>query len=174
MCNFVTQFFHSGWILPNYNSNSIILVLKPKDVDSMYAGCYPPFCKASINNIKALKDLFINYTTASRQVVNASKSFVYVGTISPNKISCIMSLTSFSQGTLPFTYLRVPLFRGSVKSAYLQSIASKIFSKLAAWKGSILSMADRTMLVKFINHDILLHSMSIYSGPTFLLKQLEK
>ncbi|KAI5446239.1 hypothetical protein KIW84_014179 [Lathyrus oleraceus] len=44
----------------------------------------------------------------------------------------------------------VPMFKGRVKTSYLQPIVDKLISRLTAWKGSLLSMAGRDFLVKFI------------------------
>jgi len=40
----------------------------------------------------------------------------------------------------PFNYLGVPIFVGSPKARFLQSLADKVRSKLASWKGKSLSM----------------------------------
>lgn len=46
----------------------------------------------------------------------------------------------FAQGQIPFTYLGVPIFKGKPKVAHLQPITDKIKTKLATWKGSLLSI----------------------------------
>jgi hypothetical protein len=106
--------------------------------------------------------------------VNASKSTIYAGSIPQARVHQIALFLGFTIGSLPFIYLGVPIFKGKPKSIYLQPIADKIKSKLAAWKASLLSIAGRVQLVKSVIHSMLIHSISIYSWPTSLLKDLER
>lgn len=77
-------------------------------------------------------------------------------------------------GSLPFTYLGVPIFKGKPKANYFQSVADRVKIKLAAWKASLLTMAGRVQLVKSVIQSMFIHSMYVYSWPTRLLKDLEK
>jgi len=74
-------------------------------------------------------------------------------------------MTGFNIGSLPFTYLGVPIFKGKAKTAYFQPIADKVKLKLSAWKASILSLVGRVQLVKSVIHNMLLHCITIYSWP---------
>jgi len=80
----------------------------------------------------------------------------------------------FNIGTLPFTYLGVPIFKGKPKYAYFQPIADKIKNKLSAWKASLLSIVGRVLLIKSVIQGMLVHCITIYSWPVMLLKDLEK
>jgi hypothetical protein len=52
-------------------------------------------------------------------------------------------LTGFKNGTLPFNYLGVPIFKGKAKKVYFQPMADKVKLKLSAWKASLLSLEGR-------------------------------
>jgi len=56
----------------------------------------------------------------------------------------------FKIGSLTFTYLGVPIFKGKPKKSYFQPIADKVKIKLAARKASLLTMADRVQLIKSV------------------------
>jgi hypothetical protein len=84
-----------------------------------------------------------------------------------------MNLLNFNLGSLPFTYLGVPIFKGKPKSIWLQPITDKIHSKQSAWKASLLTMAGRVQLVRAVIQSMLT-SITLYSWPTSLLKELEK
>lgn len=118
-------------------------------------------------------DLFSSYASASGQVINPAKSTVFYGSISIARINQITDLIGFNKGTLPFTYLGVPIFKGKPKRAHLQPIADKLKSKLSAWKASLLSIPGRVTLVKSAVQGMLVHSISIYSWPKKLLKEIE-
>jgi hypothetical protein len=56
---------------------------------------------------------------------------------------------------------------------YFQPIVDKVKIKLATWKASLLSMAGRVQVVKSVIQSMLLHTISIYSWPTSLLREME-
>jgi len=132
------------------------------------------FCKGSASNIQNLIDIFLRYAQASGQHVNPQKSSIFSGSISHQRLSQISNLTDFSIGSLPFTYLGVPIFKGKAKTTYFQPIADKVKLKLSASKASLLSLAGRVQLVKSVIHSMLLHCISIYSWPVQLIKDLER
>jgi len=140
---------------------------------ALYADDIMIFCKGKISSINALLELFKAYALASGQVINPSKSTVYYGSISVSRINHITGLIGFNKGSLPFLYLGVPIFKGKPKKLFLQPIADKIKSKLSSWKASLLSIAGRVVLVKSIIQGMLIHSISIYSWPQSLLKDIE-
>lgn len=51
----------------------------------------------------------------------------------------IHRILAIPEGTLPFTYLGVPI---APRKAIFQPLADRILSKFSRWKGSSLSMAD--------------------------------
>jgi hypothetical protein len=140
----------------------------------LYADDVLVFCNGRQSNLVALKHLFSRYAMASGQVVNGSKSTLFAGSISQARVHQIAIFLGFTIGTLPFVYLGVPIFKGKPKSIYLQPIADKIKSKLAAWKASLLSIAGRVQLVKSVIQSMLIYSITIYSWPISLLKDLER
>jgi hypothetical protein len=140
----------------------------------LYADDVLVFCNGRHSNLIALKHLFTRYAMASGQVVNASKSTFYDGSIPQARVHQIAISLGFSIGVLPFIYLGVPIFKGKPKAIYFQPIADKIKSKLAAWKASLLSIAGRVQLVKSVIHSMLIYSISIYSWPISLLKEVER
>jgi hypothetical protein len=132
------------------------------------------YCNGRQSNLVALKNLFSRYALASGQMVNARKSTIFSGSITNARLLQIAQFIGFTIGTLPFTYLGVPIFKGRPKVIYLQSIADKVKSKLAAWKASLLSIDGRIQLVKSVIHSMLIYSFCIYAWPISLIKDLEK
>ncbi|KAL8466219.1 hypothetical protein ACS0TY_035363 [Phlomoides rotata] len=76
--------------------------------------------------------------------------------------------------SLPFNYLRIPLFRGTAKAAHLRGMADRIIAKFFGWKGSALSMAGRVCLVNSVMVSSLVHSMMVYKWPRSLLQKVDK
>lgn len=139
-----------------------------------YADDLMVFCKGKLSNLEALKHVFTRYTECSGQSINLRKSFIYGGGITLVRMNLIVNLLGFSIGSLLFTYLGASIFKGRPKSIYFQQIADKVRLKLAIWKASLLSIAGRVQLIKSVVQGMLIHTMSIYSWPTKLLRQMEK
>jgi mannosylglycoprotein endo-beta-mannosidase len=141
---------------------------------SFYADDLLIFCKGYLSGLRALKELFETYALASGQVINNLKSTIIAGAISPSRLDDIVQLLQFNTGSLPFNYLGVPIFKGRPKVVHLQPIADKVKLKLAAWKASLLSIAGRVQLVRSVIQSMLTYSISLYSWPVSLLRDLER
>lgn len=76
-------------------------------------------------------------------------------------------------GTLPFTYLGVPIFRGVPKIEHLVGITDDVINKFSRWKGSLLSLAGRHCLINSVISSSLVHSIMVYKWPRPLLKKVE-
>lgn len=66
------------------------------------------------------------------------------------------------------------MFKGKPRKRHLQHIADKIKCKQATWKGSILSIMGRVLLVNLIIHSMLLYNFMIYFWLISLLKDIDK
>lgn len=66
------------------------------------------------------------------------------------------------------------MFKGKPRRVHLQPIADKIKSKLATWKGFMLSIMGRIQLVKSMVLSMLLYSFQVYSWPVSLLKSVDR
>ncbi|KAK2361038.1 hypothetical protein QL285_086244 [Trifolium repens] len=140
----------------------------------LYADDIMLFCKASRSNIEALSNLFRNYAEASGQLVNPRKSFIYAGVVPPQRLQYFADHLGFNIGALPFVYLGAPIFKGKPKRSHLQAVADKVKSKLSAWKASQLSMAGRVQLIRSVIQGMMIHTISVYSWPSSLIKDVER
>lgn len=100
------------------------------------------FCKGDIRTIKQYE-----------KVLDIS---IYVGAMRNAKNLQISFLLGFTIGTLPFIFLRAPIFIGIPKTKHFQLIVDKIKSKLCTWKSSLLSLPGRVQLVKYVIHNMLI------------------
>ncbi|CAL0322191.1 unnamed protein product [Lupinus luteus] len=139
----------------------------------LYADDILIFCKGVKREIRALNNLISSYASASGQHISQTKCKFYSSSSNHRKIANLSSWLGFNAGSLPFTYLGVPLFRGKPKKTHLQPIADRIVLKMSKWKGSLLSIMGRVELVKSIIHSMLAYSFHIYCWPTSLLSYLD-
>lgn len=165
----IDQLVNSGRLMPITGANGL---RSPSHV--LYADDVMVFYKGSKRNLEALMHLLHLYSQASGQHLSLTKCCFYAGNISPSRSASIASVLGFAAGHLPFTYLGVPIFKGKPRKIHLQSTADKIVAKLAAWKGSLLSIMGRVELVRLVIQGMLLHSFHAYAWPASLLKHIDK
>ncbi|GAU47191.1 hypothetical protein TSUD_350560 [Trifolium subterraneum] len=139
----------------------------------LYADDIMVFCRGKLSYIQALKSLFIKYANCSGQIINAAKSTIYSGGITPSRLNIIVNNIGLNVGLFPFNYLGVPIFKGKPKATFFYPIADKIKNKLSAWKASLLSIAGRVQLVKSVIQSMTIYSISIYSWPSSILNSIE-
>lgn len=140
----------------------------------LYADDIMVFCKGTKKGLRNLMNLFSVYGASSGQILSIGKCQFFAGSISSSRITEIKGILGFSQGNIPFTYLGVPIFKGKLKVIYLQPIADRIKAKLAAWKGSLLSIMGRCQLVNSVINGMLLYNFKIYAWPVSLLKSIDR
>lgn len=126
----------------------------------LYADDIMIFCRGTHRNLIALQELFGRYGEVSGQQMNPSKSKVYSGAITSWRLAGLSGILGFS------------VDRGKPWKSHLQPLADKIKTKLAAWKGSLLSIMGRVQLVQSIIHGMLIYSYRIYSWPISLLSKI--
>lgn len=82
-------------------------------------------------------------------------------------------VTRIVAADLPFSYLGVPVFRGTPLVSHFFGITDSVLSRFGKWKGSSLSMASRVCLVNSVIAGALVHSMMVYRGPRFCISRME-
>ncbi|KAL8546919.1 hypothetical protein ACS0TY_006582 [Phlomoides rotata] len=132
------------------------------------------FAKATVANIARLQSILSSYGRLSGQIYNPAKSKVYYGSVVPRRVrNFMLRTTGISQGSLPMSYLGVPLFRGAPRVCHLAPLADSIISRFSKWKGHTLSLAGRKCLINSVIAASLVHSMMVYYWPRSLLKKIE-
>jgi len=139
----------------------------------LYADDIMIFCTGTKRNIRCLMNIFHDYSSVSRQLVNNSKSKFFTGAMNNARAQMLVDLLGFSAGVIPFTYLGCPIFKGKPKAVHFLSITDIIKAKLATWKGVSLSIMGRIQLVKSIIHGMLVYSFHVYMWPRRLLCLLD-
>ncbi|XP_057775038.1 uncharacterized protein LOC130994018 [Salvia miltiorrhiza] len=141
----------------------------------LYADDVILFCRATIRNAKKILDILQYYGSISGQLCSQEKSNLFFSRhVSTDRRRAIHRILGFSVGSLPMTYLGVPIFTGRPRASYFIQIFDKIVQKFAKWKGLQLSMAGRLCLVKSVIQSSIVHSMMVYKWPKSLLHSLDR
>jgi len=102
------------------------------------------FCRANKRSLTSLMKFLHSYG------LTLHKSHFFIVNASPNFLSKIKDVLGCSKGNIPFNYLGVPIFVGSLKVRFLQPLMDKVRFKLASWKGKSVSMMGRVELVNSV------------------------
>lgn len=113
------------------------------------------------------------YTTNSGQVVNRAKSLLLLGKYAIPRQYNIQRILGIVAGSLPFTYLGLPIFRGCPKCDFFSCRLLIKQSKLSTWKGMQLSQAARLQLINSVIQGQLIniYSFQVYEWPSSLLRK---
>lgn len=76
----------------------------------------------------------------------------------------ILQELGFSQGSMPFRYLGVPLSTKRVTILQCQPLIDKIMGRIQSWTARFLSYAGRVQLIKSV-----LHSVEVFLSQVFIL-----
>ncbi|XP_062005969.1 uncharacterized protein LOC133723163 [Rosa rugosa] len=129
--------------------------------------------QASSRGIRRLMRFLNEYACNSGQAVNKAKSLVFLGKYARPREVIIKRLLGFREGSLPFTYLGVPVFQGRPKAIYFRAIADKVKCKLSSWKGLQLSQAARLQLISATIQSLLIYCFQVYEWPRSLLLKVQ-
>ncbi|KAM3360270.1 hypothetical protein P3S68_019982 [Capsicum galapagoense] len=116
------------------------------------------FCLRHKESMKKMKKILQNYEFVSGQLINLSKSFVYLHEkVPPRDVSRIRRILQVAQGSFPFAYLGCPIFYGRNKKSHFEDLTKKISRRMLGWQNWLLSYGGRYILIF-----VVLQSMPIF------------
>lgn len=132
------------------------------------------FVEATRANGRNITRILGHYGNLSGQKFSAPKSSIFFGpSATPSFKRYITRCTSISAGSLSFTYLGVPIFRGAPKVEHLAPTVDLIINKFNKWHGHTLSLVGRRCLINSVIVSSLVHTMMAYRWPKTLLHRLK-
>nr|XP_016434507.1 PREDICTED: uncharacterized protein LOC107760901 [Nicotiana tabacum] len=115
------------------------------------------------------------YEAASGQLVNKSKSAIYMHhSTSMEIITKVERITGIGRQKFPFTYLGCPIFYARRKMKYYQGLINKVMDKLQAWKGKLLSIGGRAVLIYHVLQSMPIDLLSVVNPPNNVISKLHK
>ena len=132
------------------------------------------FCPPNMEFLLNIKKVLILFQMVSGLQVNFHKSSLMgIHTDDPWLHSAASSLLC-KVGSLPFTYLGLPIGGNVSKIDSWAPIINRIERKLATWKGRLLSLAGRITLIKASISSLPLYYMSIFPIPKGVVEKINK
>ena len=109
------------------------------------------FCKAKEQECHALVNILNRYEEASRQKINTDKSLIFFSPNTPQELrENILNILRPMQNSKHNKYLGLSSIIGRSKAQVFAEVKDKVAKKLAGWKGKLLSIGGREILIKVV------------------------
>ncbi|XP_020267043.1 uncharacterized protein LOC109842598 [Asparagus officinalis] len=132
------------------------------------------FSRANPSDMVTLKTILSIFASISGLCANHQKSnLFYLGKI-PQKGNSMAEILGCTVGSLPFSYLGLPLKRGTLTKREWQPLLESFKKKLSIWKNKTLSIGGRLTLLNSVLSSIPLYYMSFFKLPKWVINAVDK
>jgi hypothetical protein len=135
--------------------------------DTIYFLPADPKCVETVvwilNAFEALSGIRINYSKTELIPIN----------LSHEEADALASLVGCKLSTFPLKYLSVPFSDTKLKCSDWQNLIDKIKYKIPNWKGSLLSMGGRVVLLDYVLSATPLYMLSLYKLLVKIKRKLD-
>ncbi|XP_019251036.1 PREDICTED: uncharacterized protein LOC109229948 [Nicotiana attenuata] len=128
----------------------------PKINHLAYADDTIIFSSSDATSLRLIMDVLNSYEAASEVV---------------NKIE---GITGIGRQEFPFTYLGCPIFYSRRRMDYYEDLITKVKDKLQTWKGKLLSVGGRAVLINSVLQSMPIHLLSAVNPPAYVINRLHK
>ena len=146
----------------------------PKITHLFFADDSILFCKAKPEECQKLVQIFRCYEDASGQKINTDKSSVF---FSPNTHQDtkdgILAILGPMQDSRHSKYVGLPSFIGRSKNQVFSILKERVGQKFAGWKGKLLSIGGKEILIKAVTQAMPSYTMSCFQLPQGLCEDLK-
>lgn len=141
---------------------------------SLYADNVVIFLRPNQKDLCVVRDLLRCFGEVSGLKTNLIKSSAIPIQCSDEDIGRTSAILSCSIGSLPCSYLGIPLSIHKPSKAVLTPLIDKIANKLPGWKAPLLSKAGRLVVVKSVMSATPIHQMLALNLPKWFFKAVHK
>jgi mannosylglycoprotein endo-beta-mannosidase len=131
------------------------------------------FMKGDLNELNNLKDILSSFANSSGLRVNYNKYMMIPINVTHKRLNILASSFGCATGSLPFTYLGLPLSINKPTIADFWPLVTKCERRLVAFS-SFLTEAGRLQLTNAIISALPTYAMSTFLLPKTIIKQIDK
>ena len=129
------------------------------------------FCAANVEQILHIRLLLLSFQVVTVLKVNVHKSeIVPIGEV--DDVHTLVEILGGRVGTLPMSYLGMPLGAAHNFPSIWNPILEKIERKLARWKKLYLSKRSRLLLLKNTLSSLPAYYLSLFTIPTYVVNKI--
>lgn len=132
------------------------------------------FCPPHMTYLQNIKKALILFHLSFGLKINFHKSSIMGLNVSNDWLDCATNDLYCKKGTIPFTYLGLPIGGNSSRLCLWDPILQRMETKLASWRGKLLSIGGRLTLIKSCLSNLPVYFMSIFSVPHGIIDKIIK
>ncbi|XP_060216654.1 uncharacterized protein LOC132644113 [Lycium barbarum] len=153
----------------------VLLKWSPKINHLSYADDTIIFSSSCEISLGLIMNVLKNYEQASGQLINKSKSSIYLHDRVDNEVfQKVERITGIARKNFPLMYLGCPIFYARPQMSFYSELISKVRNRLQGWKGKLLSFGGRAILLKHVLQAMPMHLLSAIDPPSFVIEKLHK
>nr|XP_016467082.1 PREDICTED: uncharacterized protein LOC107789726 [Nicotiana tabacum] len=147
----------------------------PKINHLAYADDTIIFSSSDDTSLRHIMEVLAANEEASVQLVNKAKSVVYLHHLTDSEVvEKVERVTGIKRQEFPIVYLRCPIFYSRRKMEYYQPMITKVLDRLQSWKGKLLSIGGRAILIAHVLQSMPIHLLSAVNPPAYVINTLHK
>lgn len=89
------------------------------------------------------------------------------------KLFCLATILGCNVGSLPFSYLGLPLHSKKFKKVDWTPVINRIDKRIEGWKAKLLSLGGRLTLVNSVLTNLPLHYFTVFKVPPWVIQSIE-
>ncbi|XP_075088393.1 uncharacterized protein LOC142170391 [Nicotiana tabacum] len=148
----------------------------PKINHLAYADDTIIFSSSNTTSLQLIMKVLTAYETASEQLINKEKSAIYMHHQANEEVwRKVERVTVIGRQDFPFTsLLGCPIFYARRKMDYYKGMINNVLNKLQSWKGKLLSIGGRAVLISHVIQSMPIHLLCAVNVPTNVINKLHK
>lgn len=147
----------------------------PKVNHLAYADDTIIFSSSDATSLRLIMEVLSAYDVASGQLLNNAKSAIYLHHLTEEEVFLkVERITGIKRQNFPILYLGCPIFYARRNMEYYQSMIIMVMDKLQTWKGKLLSVGGRTVLIANVLQSMSMHLLSAVNPPKSVINKLHK
>ncbi|GKB34451.1 RNA-directed DNA polymerase, eukaryota, reverse transcriptase zinc-binding domain protein [Tanacetum coccineum] len=131
-------------------------------------------CRGDIKSVKVVKSAMDIFSSISGLNPNIGKSIIFFSNVEEQVRNEILAILPFKIGSLPVTYLGVPLITKSPTFTDCKCLIDKVKEKVSNWKNKLLSYVGRLQLIASILSSMQVYWASVFILPKSVIKEIDK
>nr|XP_016434445.1 PREDICTED: uncharacterized protein LOC107760853 [Nicotiana tabacum] len=131
------------------------------------------FARGDATSVALMHDRFLIFSATSGLKANLAKISIYYGGVNLEVQKEIQHKIGYSQGSLPFKYLGIPLDTKKLSVMQWQPLIEKIVARISSWTTKKLSYAGRIQLVQHVIFGIQAYWAQIFIISAKVVKTIE-
>uniref|UniRef100_A0A8I7B1C9 Reverse transcriptase domain-containing protein n=1 Tax=Hordeum vulgare subsp. vulgare TaxID=112509 RepID=A0A8I7B1C9_HORVV len=130
--------------------------------------------QADIEQLHTLKSILLQFSNATGLVINFHKSTFAPIHVEPTLASALASILGCTVASFPQSYLGLPLSTHKLNIKDFFFIIDKIDRRLAGWRGVLLNIAGRAILVRVVLRALPIYAMTALWLPAGIVQEIDK